>query len=510
MRWAYGFLAAPVMVGVATLVSRAWPDLFARQEVVPYCFAVVVTALVGGGLPSVVAVVLSAVAVDAWVPDGETQSTASWVVGMLSLCGVSFLTVIMRGRRTRAVQEIARQTEELEARVERQNEELAAAISRLRHEVQRRQRAKDELRSVTAHVHCILWRAELEGDADWDIGIDSGTRLRAWKVWVQDEQAAQSMLPLDVGETGSYYNAWVQSRHPDDAGNENEVCKAAVLRGQSSYTHEYRCIDRDGRVRWLSEDVRIQRVAPGRVRLFGVTTDATERKRAEQEVVEHGKRLRALAAEVSKTEERERRKIAAALHDNLGSLLAVAQMQLDGLRMAEGDDGLGEVNRAVVDDVIGSIEQAIAHTRSLTCELSPPLLYEAGLEAAVRWLGDQIRRRHGLEVRVESRGDVRSLDQELGVLLFQGARELLTNTVKHARAGLAYVDIHVEADGVCVVVGDDGVGLGQSTASRPNGFGLFHLRERLEHLGGRLDVASKPGEGTRTIMTIPRGGKGEE
>jgi signal transduction histidine kinase len=128
----------------------------------------------------------------------------------------------------------------------------------------------------------------------------------------------------------------------------------------------------------------------------------------------------------------------------------------------------------------------------------------------VRWLGDQIRRRHGLEVRVESRGDVRSLDQELGVLLFQGARELLTNTVKHARAGLAYVDIHVEADGVCVVVGDDGVGLGQSTASRPNGFGLFHLRERLEHRGGRLDVASKPGEGTRTTMTIPRGGKGEE
>jgi signal transduction histidine kinase len=244
--------------------------------------------------------------------------------------------------------------------------------------------------------------------------------------------------------------------------------------------------------------------------LFGVTTDATERKRAEQEVVEHGRRLRALAAEVSKTEERERRKIAAALHYNLGSLLAVAQMQLDGLRMAEGDDGLGEVNRAVVDDVIGSIEQAIAHTRSLTCELSPPLLYEAGLEAAVRWLGDQIRRRHGLEVRVESRGDVRSLDQELGVLLFQGTRELLTNTVKHARARLAYVDIHVEADGVCVVVGDDGVGLGQSTASRPNGFGLFHLRERLEHLGGRLDVASKPGEGTRTIMTIPRGGKGEE
>lgn len=509
IRWAYGCLAAPVLVAIATVASRTWPELFARQEVVPFCFAVVLTALIGGGLPSVVAVVLSAIAVDAWVDSGDSRSTSAWVVGMLSLCGVSFLTVIMRGRRTRAVQEIARLTTELEARVERQNEELAAAISRLRHEVQRRQRAKDELRSVTAHVHCILWRAELEGDADWDIGLDSGTRLRAWKVWVQDEQAAQSVLPLAVGEEGSYYNAWVQSRHPDDAANESQVCKAAVLRGQSSYSHEYRCVDRDGHVRWLSEEVRIQRVAPGRVRLFGVTIDATERKRAEQEVVEHGKRLRALAAEVSKTEERERRKIAAALHDQLGSLLAVAQMQLDGLRMNGGEGALSEANRAVVDDVVGAIEQAIGHTRSLTCELSPPLLYEAGLEAAMRWLGDQIRRRHGLEVRVESRGDVRSLDQELGVLLFQGARELLTNTIKHARARLACVDIHVEADGVCVAVGDDGVGLGQSTASRPNGFGLFHLRERIEHLGGRLEVTSKPGEGTRTVMTIPRGGMRE-
>lgn len=501
MRWLYGCLAAPLAVVAATVVSLQWPELFARQEVVPFCFAVVVAALVGGGLPSVVAVVLSAVAIDMWLPP---RPTSSWLVGILSLVGISFLTVIMRGRRTRAVLEVARETAALEERVERQNEELAAAISRLRHEIQRRQRTKDELRSVTAHVRCILWRAELEGDKDWDIGVDGRNRLLAWKVWVQDEHAAQSVLPLDLTEAGSYYNAWVLARHPDDASNESSVCKAAVLRGQSSYSHEYRCIDRDGRERWLCEDVQIQRVSPGRVRLFGVTTDATERKRAEQEVVAHGQRLRALAAEVSKTEERERRKIAAALHDQLGSLLAVAQMQLDGLRMAEGDDGLGDVNRAVVDDVVQSIEQAIGHTRSLTCELSPPLLYEAGLEAAVRWLGDQIHHRHGLEVRVESRGDVRSLDQELKVLLFQGVRELLTNTVKHARARLAQVAIEVTSDELRVVVQDNGVGIGQSKASRPNGFGVFHLRERLEYLGGRLEVTSAPGDGTRTLMVIPQ------
>jgi signal transduction histidine kinase len=507
LRWVLGCLTAIVCVGLGALVSRQWPALFERQEVVPFCVAVVAAAVVGGGLPAAVAVALSAVALELWVPGAAPRPTSAWVVGVFSLGGAGFVTVMLRGRRTRALARVARAKADLERRVERQREELAGAVSRLRREIQRGQRTEDELRSVTAHVRCILWRAELGGDKDWTIGVDGAQRLLAWKVWVQDEQAAQSVLPLDVSETGSYYHAWVRARHPEDAENESRVCRAAVLRGESSYSHEYRCYDRDGRERWLHEEVQIHRLGPGRVRLFGVTTDATERKLAEREVHEHRTRLRTLASEVSKSEERERRQIAAALHDQLGSLLAVAQMQLDGLRMADGEDGLSEAHSAVVDDVIQSIEEAIGHTRSLTCELSPPLLYEAGLEAAVRWLGEQVRRRHGLVVRVASTGDVRGLDQELGVLLFQGVRELLTNTVKHARASVARVDIEVAEDGVRVAVLDDGVGLGQSTASRPNGFGLFHLRERIEHLGGAMEVTSEPGKGTQTVMLIPRGGR---
>ncbi len=90
------------------------------------------------------------------------------------------------------------------------------------------------------------------------------------------------------------------------------------------------------------------------------------------------------------------------------------------------------------------------------------------------------------------------------MLLFQGVRELLTNTVKHAQAGLARVEIDVDAARISVVVSDDGVGIGQSESTRPNGFGLFHLRERLEYLGGQMEVVSAPGQGTRTMMSIPR------
>jgi signal transduction histidine kinase len=630
-----GLPLAVVLVGLALFLCKRYQGPFAARHLLPFLFAVAVSALVGGVFPTILAIAASAVVLESFLPAATVgRPIFSALIDILALSGVGALTLGLDRRRLRAISDTAKVRSELESRVERRTEELAGAVARLRREIQARQRTQDELRSVTAHARCILWRAELEGGKDWEQDSASSSRWMAWKVWVQDEQAAQSVLPLELSEGGAYYRAWVQSRHPDDALAAGRVCKAALLGGRSSYSHEYRCYDRYGHERWLSEEVQIQQIAPGRWSLFGVTTDATarklaseqlraseerfalfmehlpgvafikdhkdryvfmnracerlfihsaherasggpgngepaganvdalmdlfperdadvlaaehnvqsvevvrqahatqfylmhkfeiptrdgrsvllggvaidmtEQKRAEEEILEHRRRLRALAAEVSRTEERERRQIAAALHDQIGSLLAVSQMQLETLRMSEGKDCLTDANRAVLDDVVSSIEEAIAHSRSLTCELSPPLLYEAGLEAAVSWLGDQIRRRHGLPVEVEGRGDVRSLDLECKVLLFQGVRELLTNTVKHAQAGLARVEIDVDAAQIRVVVSDDGVGIGQSESTRPNGFGLFHLRERLEYLGGQMEVVSAPGQGTRTMMSIPR------
>jgi PAS domain S-box-containing protein len=628
-RLAASVVATFALVGVASYISHLFPNLSTRHETLPFLVAVVLSTLMGGPVAAVVAVTASIVALDFMLPGGGHQRPgwASVLNGIL-LSGIAALSLILNRRHVHASSEIAKVRAELESRVERRTEELAGAVARLRREIQARQRTQDELRSVTAQARCILWRAELEGGKDWEPEPGGGNRCLSWKVWVQDVQAAQSVLPLDLVEGGSYYKAWVLSRHPEDAVAVGRICREAVLGGRSSYSHEYRCYDKYGHERWLNEEVQVQLISPGRWGLFGVTIDATARKRAseqlraseerftlfmehlpgvafikdhkdryvfmnrscerlfrlstgggagepashaadepakdlfperdtdvmaakhhvqsvemvkqahatqfflmhkfeipardgksmmlggvaidmteqkrvEEEILEHRRKLRALAAEVSRTEERERRQIAAALHDQIGSLLAVAQMQLETVKLAEGDDRLTDPNRAILDDVVDSIEKAISHSRSLTCELSPPLLYEAGLEAAVNWLGDQIHRRHGLPVQVESYGDVRSLDLERKVLFFQGVRELLTNTVKHARAKLARVEMRIDNAEAKVIVSDDGVGIGQSEATRPNGFGLFHLRERLEYLGGKMEVSSTPGLGTRTSLSVP-------
>jgi signal transduction histidine kinase len=236
-----------------------------------------------------------------------------------------------------------------------------------------------------------------------------------------------------------------------------------------------------------------------------VAIDITDRRQAEQELIAYQEKLRALSANASATEERERRQIAAALHDQIGSTLAAAQIRLQLLEATLDESSREEFAagaRQALPDVVGDLEQAIAHTRSLTCELSPPLLYEAGLEAAVRWLGDQLFHRHGLRIRVEGDGSIETLAQELKVAIYQGVRELLTNVVKHANASEAVVRITKDGEQFVVAVIDDGVGLSTSVSRRNNSFGLFNLRERMNYLGGSLEFESVPGRGTRAIITL--------
>jgi len=166
---------------------------------------------------------------------------------------------------------------------------------------------------------------------------------------------------------------------------------------------------------------------------------------------------------------------------------------------------------------LGELDDLIAEslniTRSLTAELSPPILYRSGLVAALRWLGRWYEDRFGLKVGVEAEEEA-AIDEEARVTLFRSVRELLFNVVKHARSSRARILVTRTADGrVRVVVSDEGVGVnpGVLKALEGNGagFGLFSLRERLELLGGRLEVDSAPGQGASFSIIGPPPGSGK-
>jgi signal transduction histidine kinase len=230
--------------------------------------------------------------------------------------------------------------------------------------------------------------------------------------------------------------------------------------------------------------------------------EVAERRRAEGQIIAYQDRLRSAGAELSLTEERQRRRIAATLHDAVGHRLAVAVIKLRNLWSEEP-----EVRPKVAGHACDLVEQAIGHTRSLTLQLSPPILYELGLGPAVEWLAQQVQSETGLIVHVEDDGHPDPGDDQVRSLLFGAIRELLINVVKHAKAGSARVSLAVDHDRVRVEVADDGVGLDAARlrdVRESAGFGLFNIRERLEHLGGRFEVSSEPGRGFRVTLEAPR------
>jgi DNA-binding NarL/FixJ family response regulator/signal transduction histidine kinase len=224
-----------------------------------------------------------------------------------------------------------------------------------------------------------------------------------------------------------------------------------------------------------------------------------EHKRTEAKVQDYQSQLRALASELSLTEERERRRIACELHDHIGHNLAIAKVKLAGLKESCADCGM--------DDVLALLDKTIQDTRSLTFELSPPVLHELGFEPALEWLVNQMSEDHGVNAELSFDRRNKPLTEDTRIVLFQAVRELLTNVTKHAQA--EKVDVYVRRVGaqVQVVVEDDGVGFDPSEVAarrgKAGGFGIFSIRERLSYLGGSLEVLSEHGHGTRITMTAP-------
>jgi len=241
--------------------------------------------------------------------------------------------------------------------------------------------------------------------------------------------------------------------------------------------------------------------------LAGVGTVLTfaskKRKQSNERLRSYQERLRSLASELVLTEERERRRLATDLHDAIAQNLAISKIKLDALRSQLSSEDLTDA----LDEVRELLKPAIRDARSLIFQLSPPILYALGLEAAVESLAEQVQQHHGLVTTFADDKQPKPLSEDILVLLFRAVQELLINVVKHSQTGTARITMRRDNGCVRIDVEDDGVGFDSTgidfhIASR-KGFGLFSLRERLHHLGGRLEINSKPGQGTQVTLVAP-------
>lgn len=274
-----------------------------------------------------------------------------------------------------------------------------------------------------------------------------------------------------------------------------------VVRTGGSVDHQGYNEDTGKHLQALAFSITPQEVA---VLFLDITPRVLARKaleRKEQRLLRYRETLRKLATKLTLAEEKTRRQIATDLHDRIGYSLA---MTLHKLHQATEEE-LSAGALTALQESLSMVEEVIRDTRSLTFEISSPLLYEVGLEAALESLGEQILSPHDISFHFEEMGPSLDLDMNIKVLLFQMTRELLVNVIKHAQATEVILRITREGEALSVEVKDDGLGFSTPIfRESPEGvFGLFSIRERLRHIGGIIQVGTPDRGGARVTLWAP-------
>lgn len=258
----------------------------------------------------------------------------------------------------------------------------------------------------------------------------------------------------------------------------------------------------DGTVDWTRWECRPWYEADGTIGGIIVYTEMiNERKQAEASLLQYQQRLRALAAELVTSGEREQRRLATELHDSVGQLLVVAKMEAQFLADESSPD---QAFRSA--HLVDLLNEAIQEVRALTAHLAPSVLIGRGLGAALRWLAERYSELFGLvtTVRVDSAAEAH--DIEMKMFVFRIVRESLNNVARHSGVSHAMVTVRRTSGRLTVSVTDRGAGLEPSTpwdGASGRGFGLFSINEECLARGGSLKVWSSPGRGTRVTATIP-------
>lgn len=306
--------------------------------------------------------------------------------------------------------------------------------------------------------------------------------------------------------------------HPDDRFRVQETIRLAI-QASGELDHHFRIIRPDGEIRWLvSKGMVLADEQRRPCRILGINYDITDikvmeeklRSFAEQlemqvaerteELVTSQTELRNLATELTLAEQRERKRLAAELHDHLQQELVLGKIKLGQAKRIAQNDRCA----ALMDQVDQSLSRALAYTRTLVADLSPAVLRDEGLAAGLKWLGEYMKK-YDLTVTMIVPDENLMLPEDQTLLLFQSVRELLINSWKHAGTGEASVTVKRDLNVLRIEVHDKGKGFAaaKTPGESSSTFGLFSIRERMAALGGGFEIVSVPGTGTTCILNVP-------
>ena len=443
-------------IGIAFLLAKLVPQLRDRESFLVFVAAVAISAWYGGRGPGLLSCLVAAFITNFYIyqPPGVFTLTMEAVVP-----AVVFLLVAI------TISSLTTQLTLAEEKTRQQQQWLEAILSSIGDAVMATD-AKGKIRYVNAAS------AELTGRACEQL---NGNFLKDVLSIRPTQDADSSTNPWDVLEG----NAPIQR------------CRSMVLIRNSAD---------------VPVECTVARISDENHQFQGAVfaiRDVTERELARTKIISYQEDLRKLAADLCLAEERERRNISTALHDRIVQSLALSSIKLGTLRETLSDKAVLKS----VDEITAMLKQILTEIRSLTFELSPPILYQFGLEAALEWLCQHFQKNHPIKCAFKDAGGEAIVNQDVRIALFQSVRELLTNVVKHADASRLTVLVEKMAGNITVRVEDDGKGFDDSSKAaseyQTHGLGLFSLRERIRYLGGSFSLNSKPGNGTSVVLSVP-------
>ena len=281
-----------------------------------------------------------------------------------------------------------------------------------------------------------------------------------------------------------------------------ESFRESIRGGMRGRTVEFRGRDRAGNLKhFLRTEIPI--IENGMlVRVWGLSRDVSELKRAEEERQRSLEQLRALAARLQSIREEERQKVAREIHDQLGQALTAIKIDLSSL-VRELPAELEQPPKKT-SSIFKLVDETIQSVRRISTELRPGILDDLGLVATIEWAGEEFESRTGTKCRLTLPREDISIDPDSATAIFRIFQETLTNVARHAEASEVDVRMAHEGGDLILEVHDNGKGFPEGRLSDGKSLGILGMRERAVLLGGELAIDGAPGRGTTVSVRVPQ------
>jgi PAS domain S-box-containing protein len=352
------------------------------------------------------------------------------------------------------------------------------------------------------------FRLLVEAVADYAIFmLDTEGRVSSWNV------GAERLKGYKASEIiGQHFSQFYPEVDKRNAKPQREL-ETAIQEGRIE--DEGWRLRKDGSRFWANVVITALKDADGRLRGFAkVTRDFTERMQSERSLLEakrkledSEKSLRELSLHLLRTQDEERRRIGRDLHDSLGQYLSVLKMKLDSL--SRGASQTRSPDLAELTECARLTEDAVREVRTISYLLYPPMLEEMGLKSAIPWYLDGFAKRSGIRTTFEVSPEFGRLAPDVELAFFRVLQESLTNVHRHSGSQIAIVRLLLEGDMVTLEVSDEGKGteIGNFEEGRQDwmgalGVGLRGMSERMQQIGGKLELSSSKA-GTTVTGAVP-------